>query len=150
VQAASNLSAKVMTNGRPKRLYERRWLWIIVLTLGGLGGICAESFWRISVKRVDPVASQWIRASPLVRNMAGSIKSLEIARSWTTTDLGFDGNWSGRLHYIVHGSKDDLDLLILWHQKATDTTPAIDKVQWIDTHGFDTIWPQEDLKNGRG
>jgi hypothetical protein len=74
-----HLSQKVMTGGRPKRFYVRPWIWVVALTLGCLGGICAESFWRTSLKRADPVASQWIRASPLVRKMAGDIKSLEIS-----------------------------------------------------------------------
>lgn len=130
-----------MTSERPRRLHEHRWLWIVVVSLAALGGVFAEISWRVSAKIAGPIASQWIRSSPIVRKTAGDIKSMEVARSWSKAGLAFSREKMGRLHYVVHGSRDDLDLLVYWSRKSSDACPTVDKVQWIDARGFDTIWP---------
>jgi len=132
-----------MTRDGSKRLYERRWLWIVVASLAAIGGISAAVSWRISVKIADPVAQEWIRSALIVRATAGEIKSIEVARIWSKTSSGFHGVKAGRIHYVVHGTKEDLDLLVLWSKKTPDAVPTVDKVQWIDKKGFDTIWSKK-------
>ena len=124
-----------------KRLYQSRWFWIVVGAAGVFGAGGFEVIWRSELNAVDPVASQWIKNAPIVRKLAGEVRSLETLRTWSNIYWGLGGEKTGRLHYLVHGSKDDLDLMILWRQKTDANSPIVEKVQWIDARGFDTIWP---------
>jgi hypothetical protein len=124
-----------------KPFYRRRWFLAVIILSGALGGTVAEFGWRRGTRIADPVALQWIKSSPFVRNYVGEIRTISVSRTWSEVDFGIIGETTGRTHYLVHGSKDDLDLLVSWRSRSSDGTPAVVKVQWIDTKGFDTIWP---------
>jgi hypothetical protein len=130
-----------MSDKSPRPFFLRRWFLIGAVSLAITGGAVAEFGLRDGVKIAGPAAEDWIQHSPIVRSTAGDIRSLSIARSRSNFSYHFDGTKSGRIHYIVHGSKEDLDLFVLWEEKPHNTAPKIIKVQWIDTKGFDTIWP---------
>jgi hypothetical protein len=123
------------------RLYQRRWVLIVLVVCG----LATAGFYEFSIRRaetkVGPVAVGWIRTAPLVRRFVGDVASVESDRSLSRVTWDLDGAASGRLHYLVRGSKGELDLFVLWRQKTSDASPIIEKVQWQDTRGFETIWP---------
>jgi len=130
-----------MNNAPRKRLYEIRWLRYSVVAVGVIFLVWFEGVWHFVVKQADPAATRWIRGATIVKKAVGDIDSLELIRSYSSVSFNADGNRSGRLHYRVHGTHSDVDLLVSWHRYHQDTEPVVDKVQWIDTKGFDTIWP---------
>ncbi len=131
-----------MALGPPKPLYRRRWFWLVVILSGALGGLLAELGLRRGANIIDPVASQWITASPIVRSEVGEIRSIPPSRLWSNVDYGLDGSkTSGRSHYFVHGSKGDLDLLVSWERSTPDRSPQVVQVQRVEAAGFARIWP---------
>lgn len=130
------------TKNRPrKRLYESRWFRISMISFGIVGLVFFEGFQYYFGDQGDPEATQWIMSAVIVKKAVGEIKSLERVRPFSKTTFEFGGPRRGRLHYLVHGTHTDVDLLVSWHQGDKDAKPVVDKVQWIDTKGFDTIWP---------
>ncbi len=124
-----------------RTLFVRKPWFIAAMVIGICGGVAAEVMLRLAASAVEPVATQWIKASPFVRKVIGDFQSAKTARTYTKGDWGFDGPHAGRQHYNVSGSKGDLDLLVYWEKVPGTTSPKIVKVQMIDTRGFDTIWP---------
>lgn len=116
-------------------------LWIVVLSLACAGGVTFEVSWRRIVVPMEPYLSQWITSAAVVKKFGGEMKSIEVVRSYSRIDDLLAARKSGRVHFLFHGTRYDLDLLVYWHRDENARQPVVDKLQMLDTRGFETIWP---------
>jgi predicted dehydrogenase len=125
---------------KSKRLFIFSPWFIAAMVLAIIGGITGVILDRKFAQMVEPAAAQWINASPLVRNIVGDVKSLEVIHN-STWGMELSGTWHGRQRYLVHGAVHTLDLLVYWRKEPGAGAVKIEKIEEIDSHGIAKIWP---------
>ena len=125
-----------------KRIYNRKgFIWLIV-AISVIGFLGFEVIWRLRVEGGPEaqLTTQWLRENDVLKTFVGDIASLEFKRLRSRFAFGFVSGNSGRFHYLVKGTKADLDVLVTWHKEASVDNLSFDKLESYIDMQTEIIW----------
>ena len=143
---ADPLSRHLTNMGDAKKGFERRGLFGLVIILGVVFLVVFEIFWRLRIERGPEVVStvEWLRNNDAIKREVGNVISADLMRSRSSFSWTHGRPISGRFHFLLKGTRGELDVLVTWRVEPSTHLLIVNKVQSLYDTQNEAIWKNPD------